>query len=249
MQRTSTYSTPRSRSACSGRSPLRDHALGPDRAVELVLDLQQAGGQLVVFAARVADADRLVRRVRLGQRLVQRRAVALEVVVAHRQRRLRVALVAEPAHAQRRARAAGAACAATAAAGRARGRRRSSSTPRATRRTAYSSTNEWRRKLRISAKYSSLADAGQRPVVVDARDRLHAPAVAMPQAHAVDALGVPDVGRAVAADRNRLVGRAGRTACSTPTASRRRIAQRGRRTGGSASAPLEAGLARRRARR
>jgi hypothetical protein len=45
-----------------------DHALGADRAVELVLDLQQAGGQLVVFAAQVADADRLVGRVRPRQR-------------------------------------------------------------------------------------------------------------------------------------------------------------------------------------
>ena len=31
-----------------------DDALGPDGAVELVLDLQQAGGELVVFAAGIA---------------------------------------------------------------------------------------------------------------------------------------------------------------------------------------------------
>ena len=49
--------------------------------------------------------------------------------------------------------------------------------------------------------------AGHRPVVVNPRDRLHAPAVAVPQAHAVNALGAADVRRAVAADRNRFVGR------------------------------------------
>ena len=87
-----------------------------------------------------------------------------------------------------------------------RGRRRSSSTPPATRRTGRAAANEWRRKLRISAKYSSFAHAGQRPVVVDARDGLHAPAVAVAEAHAVDALGAADVGGAVAADRDGLVG-------------------------------------------
>jgi hypothetical protein len=50
------------------------------------------------------------------------------------------------------------------------------------------------------------AQARQRPVVVDARDRLHAPPVAVAQAHAVDALGAPDVGAAVAAQRDGLVG-------------------------------------------
>jgi hypothetical protein len=42
---------------------------------------------------------------------------------------------------------------------------------------------------------------------VDARDRLHAPAVAVAEAHAIDALGAAHVRRSVAADRNRLVGR------------------------------------------
>ena len=66
MQRTSTYSTPRSRSACSGRSPGEDHALRADGAVELVLDLQQRGRELVVVAARVADADGSRRAGRAG---------------------------------------------------------------------------------------------------------------------------------------------------------------------------------------
>ena len=79
-----------------------DALLGPDRAVELVLDLQQAGGELVVVVA-VADADRLVRRVGLRERGIERRGVALQAVVAHRERSLGVALVAERSHAQRRA--------------------------------------------------------------------------------------------------------------------------------------------------
>ena len=71
----------------------------------------------------------------------------------------------------------------------------------------YSSRKAWRRKLRISAKYCSLDTLGQRPVVVDAGDGLHAPAVAVRQAHAVHALGAAHVRRAVAADRDGLVGR------------------------------------------
>ena len=71
----------------------------------------------------------------------------------------------------------------------------------------YSSRNEWRRKLRISPKYVLGRDPRHRPVVVDARDRLHAPPVTVAQAHAVDALGAADVRRTVAADRDRLVGR------------------------------------------
>ena len=57
MQRTSTYSDAAlAQRSCSGRSPVRITRL-LDRAVELVLDLQQAGGELlVVFAAEVVDA-------------------------------------------------------------------------------------------------------------------------------------------------------------------------------------------------
>ena len=48
---------------------------------------------------------------------------------------------------------------------------------------------------------------GQRPVVVDAGDGLHAPAVAVRQAHAVHAFGAAHVRRAIPADGNVLVGR------------------------------------------
>ena len=110
-----------------------DHALRPDGAVELVLDLQQAGGELPIVVA-VADADRLVRRIGLGERLVQRRGVALQIVVAHRERGLRVALVAEPPHAQRRRVRQVERVLAQALELVRRGRRRSSSTPPAKRR-------------------------------------------------------------------------------------------------------------------
>lgn len=42
---------------------------------------------------------------------------------------------------------------------------------------------------------------------MNARDGLHAPAIAVRQAHAVNAFGTPDVGRAKAGDRNGLIGR------------------------------------------
>ncbi len=48
---------------------------------------------------------------------------------------------------------------------------------------------------------------GQREVVVDSGDCLHAPAVAMRKAHPVDALGPAHVGGAVAADRDGVVRR------------------------------------------
>ena len=75
-------------------------ALGADGAVELVFDLQQAGAQLVVVAARVAHAHLFVGGVRLGQRFVQRVGIALQAVVAHGQGGLGIALVAQPPHAQ-----------------------------------------------------------------------------------------------------------------------------------------------------
>src|SRR6185369_16157873 len=51
------------------------------------------------------------------------------------------------------------------------------------------------------------AEPGQGKVVMDARDGLHAPAVAMREAHAVDRLHAPDVGGAVVAERDLVVGR------------------------------------------
>ena len=78
-----------------------DHALWADRAVELVLDLQQAGGELAIVVA-VADADRLVRGIGSRERVLERGRVAREIVVAHGERVLRVAQVAQAPHAQRR---------------------------------------------------------------------------------------------------------------------------------------------------
>ena len=49
--------------------------------------------------------------------------------------------------------------------------------------------------------------ARHRPVVVDARDGLHAPPIAVAQAHAVDAFGTADVGAAIARQRNGLIRR------------------------------------------
>src|SRR5690242_3528715 len=43
--------------------PRADDALGPDRAVELVFDLQQAGRELHILAARTYDAQRFVGRI------------------------------------------------------------------------------------------------------------------------------------------------------------------------------------------
>ena len=46
----------------------------------------------------------------------------------------------------------------------------------------------------------------QRPVVVDARNGLHTPPIAVAQAHAVHTLGAAHVGAAITAQRNSLVG-------------------------------------------
>src|SRR5439155_5108444 len=78
-----------------------DDALRPDGAVELVLDLQEAGRELAVVAFAVADADRLVRRVGLGEHVVETARIALDAVVAHREPGLRFAQVAQAPPAQR----------------------------------------------------------------------------------------------------------------------------------------------------
>ena len=58
------------------------------------------------------------------------------------------------------------------------------------------------------------ARARKRPVVVNARNGLHAPPVAVPQPHAIDALGAAHVAGAVVAQRNHFIRRqlAGHTA-------------------------------------
>src|SRR6476620_1317838 len=52
-----------------------------------------------------------------------------------------------------------------------------------------------------------VSDAGQRAVVVDAGDRLRAPAVAVREAEAIHGLRASDVGGAIAADREQVVRR------------------------------------------
>ena len=230
-RRTSTYSTPRSPRACSGRSPGIDALLGPDGAVELVLDLQQAGGELAVLVA-VADADRFVRRVGLGERGMERRGVALEAVEADRERALGVALVAERAHAQRRApghvkRALGEGLQPVRAPGdetaadRRRGAEQIEQQPGMAPEVADQAevgvalVGGGRAVAGVGALQLGPGGLRQREVVMDARDGLHAPPVAVREAVAVDGLGAADVGAAVAADRDQLVlGQAARHAAA-----------------------------------
>ena len=183
-----------------------DHALGPDRAVELVLHLQQGRGELPVLAV-LADADRFIRRIRFRHRFFQRCPVAPEIVVAHRERRLRIALVPQTSHAQRRRvrqveRVATQALQWVIATGdegrahRGRGTEEVEQQPRVPPEVA-----DQREVLVVGAAI------GQRKVVVDTGDGLHAPAVAMRQAHAIHGLHPADVGAPEAADGNRFVSR------------------------------------------
>ena len=184
----------------------RDHALGTDGAVELVLDLQQAGVELVVVAPQIAQADRLIRAIGLGQCFVQGGCVALQTVVAHRQRGLGIALVAQAPHAQRG------------------GVRAVHGAPREQlefvlaaidkagthgRRSAEQVQQQEGIAAEIAdqAEVLGIAQVRQRPVVVDAGNRLHATAIAVAQTHAVHALGAAHVGIAVAAERNGFIGR------------------------------------------
>ena len=198
-----------------------DALLGPDRAVELVLDLQQAGGELAVLLA-VADADRLVRRVGLGERGIERRGVAPEAVEADRERGLGVALVAQRAHAQRRApghvqRARGEGLQLVLAPGdealahRGRGAEQIQQQPGMAPEVADQAevgvalVGGGRAVAGVGALQPGPGGLGQREVVMDARDGLHARAVAVREAVAVDGLGAADVRAAVAADRDALV--------------------------------------------
>ncbi len=216
------YSTPRSPSACSGRSPGRIVPFRPDGAVELVFDLQQGGAELPVVVA-VADADGRVRRIGLGERAIERAGVAFEAVVAHRQRGLRIALVAQRAHAQRGAvrkiqgarfqllqpvRAAG-------DEGRAhRGRRSEQIKQQPGMTPEVADQREVRVVLIVLQRAAARVDLLQhrpgalrhRKVVVDAGNGLHAPAVAMREALAVHGLGFADVGAAVLTEGNVVIG-------------------------------------------
>ncbi len=183
-----------------------DHPLRADGAVELVLDLQQRGRELVVLAARVVDADGLVRWIRPGERSLQRGAVAVQAVVADRQRRLRIALVAQAPHAQRGG---------VRQVQRVRGQLLQlvlapvdeAGTDRRRRAEQHQQQERLAPEIADQRKVVVVRQPRHRPVVVDARDGLHAPAVAIAQAHAVHALRAADVRAAVVADRNRLVGR------------------------------------------
>ncbi len=201
----------------------------PDRAVELVLDLQQRRRELAVVLP-VAHADGRVWRIRLGQSAIERYRVAREAVEAHRQRCLRIALVAEPAHAQRRAvRRVVRPGFPRAQPMRAPGQKRTAHGGRR--------AEQEQQQPRMPAE---VADQGevpavligfrgaavlvglledrpggrrQRKVVVDAGDRLHPPAVAIRQPLPVDRLKPADIGGAVAPERNLiLVGQLARHA-------------------------------------
>ena len=62
-------------------------------------------------------------------------------------------------------------------------------------------------KVADQAEIVLAADARQRPVVVDSRNRLHAPPIAVRQPHPVNALGAPDIRRAEPRNRNGFVSR------------------------------------------
>ena len=183
-----------------------DDPLGADRAVELVFDLQQRGGELVVFAAQVLDADGFVGWVGLRQCGFQRAGVGLQAVVADGQARLRIALVAQPAHAQ----AGGVgqvqgvfaqALQAVFAPGHETVAHRGAGAKQPQQQESVAAEVADQRKVLF------VGEPRQRPVVVDAANRLHAPAIAVRQAHAVHTLGAADVAVAVAAQRDVLVGR------------------------------------------
>ncbi len=199
------------------------HPLGPDGAVELVLDLQQRRGELAIVVA-VAQADRLVGRIGLGERALEAPRVAAEVVEAHRERRLRLALVAERAHAQRRreGRVHRAALPGQQpvraprderAAGRGSAAQQQDQQPRVApeiadeAQVAAVAIERQRNVLLAGAAQQRPRLVGQREVVVDARDRLHAPAVPVREAVAVRGLEPPRVGSAVARDGDVVVVR------------------------------------------
>ena len=181
-----------------------DHPLGPNGAVELVLDLQQGGGELTVFTVTALDANGFIRRIRSRQRVLQGIAVTLQAVVAHRQRRLGIALVTQTPHAQGRGvRQIQCAIAqrlqAVLAPGHKRGAHR------------WGCAEQVQEQKCVPAKITDQAEIGlagdirQRPVVVDAGNGLHPPAIAVTQSQAVDAFGAPHIGGAILADRNRVV--------------------------------------------
>ena len=183
-------------------------ALGTDGAVELVFNLQQAGAQLVVIATGIADAQLLVGRIGLGQRFMQRLGIAVQTVVADIDGGLGIALVAQTAHAQR--------------GGIGQVQRMALGVQRLQLMLAAvdKARTQCRRRAKQVQQHKGMAaevanqrevllgaHARHRPVVVDAGNHLHAPAIAVAQAHAVDAFRAPGIGRAIACQRNGFIGR------------------------------------------
>ena len=178
--------------------PLKNYPLGTDGAVKLVLDLQQAGRQLAKVPVWRLHANGFVRSVGHGQCLVQGRGVAFQAVVAHGQRALGVALVAQAAHAQRggvgQAHGAGA-----------QGLQRMAAPGHKRFAHRRRGAKQIQEQKRVAAKVTDQPEirfAGQtrhRPVVVNARDGLHAPPIAVAQTAAVHRFGLAHVGAAVLA--------------------------------------------------
>ena len=179
---------------------------GANGAIKLVFNLQQRGGQLVVVSPQVADANGLVGRVRHGQGLMQRVHITVQTVVTHGQRRLRITLVAQAPHAQRggvgqihgpalaqRLQVVIAPLHKAAAHGRrgAKQIQQQKCVPP---------------KIADQPEILLAAQARQRPVVVNPRNGLHAPPITVPQPHAINAFGSPDVGGTIHADRYRFIG-------------------------------------------
>ena len=182
------------------------YALRPDAAVELVLDLQQGRRQLDVRPVRAAQPQRLVGWVRDRQGSLQRPGVAVQAVVADVEDGLRVALIAQTPHAQR------------GGVGQAVGARTQFLQPMCTacdEAAAHHgrSAKEIEQQKRMPSEVADqpevvvVRQTRHRPVVVDARDRLHAAAISMTEACAVDTLHARQVGSSVAGDRDVLVNR------------------------------------------
>ena len=193
---------------------LPDHALGTDRAVELVFDLQQAGRELAVAVdaipgdAGFADADRLIGRVRARQRVLQRGAVAVEAVVADGKRALCVALVAQRPHAQRRGmravHGAGLEFLELVLPARNEGRAHRGRGPeQVEQQPGMPPEIADQREVR----HVRLGNRGEGEVVVDARDRLHPAAVPVRQPGPIDRFCATHVRAAVTADRDGIIAR------------------------------------------
>ncbi len=200
-----------------------DHAFRPDRRVVLVFDLQDIGIDLHPFAVAMG-ADCFIRRVRLANRPCQALDVAVEAVELRRQASLGFAGVTEIAHAQtggvRQVQGVlvqllQAMLAAVEKTGRQGWRctEQIHQQPAVAAEIAHRRDITFRLKMhwRAVGAFSFLQDLpqplGQRIVVMDAGDALHALAIAQRQATPVDVLQHAHVRCAVPGDRNLLFRR------------------------------------------